>query len=96
LGVPVEPGQTYGTLNSVAANEPTVFAMFPMDTEYFGSASASFMVNFRVRDLGAMIEQLRAAGASVEDRVEVYDYGRFGWATDPEGNRIELWEPRNT
>jgi predicted enzyme related to lactoylglutathione lyase len=95
LGVPVEPGQTYGTLKSVAANEPTVFATFPGDTEYFGSASTSFMVNFRVRNLDAMLEQLRAAGAAVEERVEVYDYGRFGWATDPEGNRLELWEPRS-
>jgi predicted enzyme related to lactoylglutathione lyase len=93
LGVPVEPGQTYGTLKSVAANEPTVFATFPVDTAYFGRVSASFMINFRVRSLDAMLEQLRAAGAHVEARIEEYDYGRFGWATDPEGNRIELWEP---
>jgi len=52
------------------------------------------MVNYRVRDLDAMLAQLRAAGARVEDRVEEYDYGRFGWASDPEGNRFELWEPR--
>jgi predicted enzyme related to lactoylglutathione lyase len=52
------------------------------------------MVNYRVRNLDAMLAQLRAAGAQVDDRVEDYDYGRFGWATDPEGNRFELWEPR--
>jgi predicted enzyme related to lactoylglutathione lyase len=56
---------------------------------------APFMVNYRVRDLDAMLAQLRAAGAQVDDRVEDYDYGRFGWATDPEGNRFELWEPRS-
>ena len=53
------------------------------------------MVNYRVRNLDAMLAQLRAAGAQVDDRVEDYDYGRFGWATDPEGNRFELWEPRS-
>ena len=49
-------------------------------------------VNFRVRDLDAMLAQLRDAGAEVEDRVDEYDYGRFGWFVDPEGNRVELWE----
>ena len=54
------------------------------------------MVNYRVRNLDAMLAQLRAAGAQVDDRVEDYDdLGRFGWATDPEGNRFELWEPRS-
>jgi predicted enzyme related to lactoylglutathione lyase len=52
------------------------------------------MVNYRVRNLDAMLAQLRAAGAAVEDRVEEYEFGRFGWAADPEGNRFELWEPR--
>jgi predicted enzyme related to lactoylglutathione lyase len=52
------------------------------------------MVNYRVTDLDAVLAQLRAAGAAVEERVEDHDYGRFGWATDPEGNRFELWEPK--
>ena len=52
------------------------------------------MVNFRVPDLDAMLAQLKAAGATVDDTVEDYHYGRFGWATDPEGNRFELWEPK--
>ena len=52
------------------------------------------MLNFRVRDLDAMLAQLRAAGAAVADEVQDLDgVGRFGWVTDPEGNRIELWEP---
>jgi len=49
------------------------------------------MVNYRVRNLDAMLAQLRAAGAASENRVEQYDFGRFGWAADPEGNRFELW-----
>ena len=94
LGVPIEAGQNYGTFGSTAAGEQTVWSAFPPDTEYFGPGSAPFMVNYRVRDLDAMLAQLRAAGASVEERIEEYDYGRFGWATDPEGNRFELWQPR--
>ncbi len=51
------------------------------------------MVNYRVRNLDAMLAQIRAAGRRVDERAEEYDCGRFGWATDPEGNRFELWEP---
>jgi predicted enzyme related to lactoylglutathione lyase len=95
LGVPVEPQQTCGAFASAAAGEQTVWSAFPEDTSYFGSGPAPFMVNYRVRNLDAMLSQLRAAGAQVDDRVEEYDYGRFGWAADPEGNRFELWEGRS-
>jgi predicted enzyme related to lactoylglutathione lyase len=54
------------------------------------------MLNYRVRDLDAMLAQLRAAGAKVDEKVENYEFGRFGWATDPEGNRFELWQPPAT
>ena len=50
-------------------------------------------VFFRARDLDAMLAQLREAGASVEEKLDESQFGRFGWATDPEGNRFELWEP---
>src|SRR5437868_11202588 len=86
LGVPVEAGQTYGMFQSAQAAEPTAWSVFPADTEYFGDGPAPFMFNYRVRNLDAMLAQLRAAGGPVEDRIEEYDYGRFGWATDPEGN----------
>jgi len=73
---------------------PTVWAPFPAETDYFGRPEQSWMINFRVRDLDAMLAQLRAAGVNVDDEVQVMDgIGRFGWARDPEGNRIELWEP---
>lgn len=66
---------------------------FPEDTDYFGRREQAWMVNFRVRDLDAMLAQLRSAGVQVDAAIEEYDYGRFGWATDPEGNRFELWQP---
>lgn len=93
LGVPVEKDQTYAPFSSGGPGEMTVWSAFPEDTEYFGPANKPLMVNYRVSDLGAMLAQLRAAGAEVEDRIEEHEYGRFGWASDPEGNRFELWEP---
>lgn len=98
LGVPIAEGQTYGTFTAgpggeAASPEQTVWSVFPADTPYFAPSAAPFMVNYRVADLDRMLAQLRAAGAAVDDRVEEYEYGRFGWASDPEGNRFELWEP---
>jgi glyoxylase I family protein len=66
---------------------------FPQDTDYFGRAEQAWMLNFRVRDLDAMLAQLRDAGVDVSECTEEHDYGRFGWAHDLEGNRFELWEP---
>ena len=94
LGVPVEPGQTHGMMASAAAGEATVWSTFPADTAYFGPGPATAMVNYRVGNLDAMLAQLRAAGAAVEDKVEDHGYGRFAWASDPEGNRFELWETK--
>lgn len=72
---------------------PTVFATFESDTDYLGDRSQRAMLNFRVADLDAMLAQLRQHGAEVAEHVEAMDgVGRFGWVTDPEGNRIELWE----
>jgi len=73
---------------------PTVFAMFEPDTDYFGSRTQQVMLNFRVHDLEAMLAQLRSAGADVDGETQDMDgIGRFGWVTDPEGNRVELWQP---
>lgn len=96
LGVPIDEGQTYGTFTAGAADgapEQTVWSAFPAGTTYFAPSTAPFMVNYRVVDLDRMLAQLRAAGADVDERVEEHEYGRFGWASDPEGNRFELWEP---
>jgi predicted enzyme related to lactoylglutathione lyase len=94
LGVPLETDQTYATFKSSGAAEVTAWSTFPAETTYFGEGPAPFMLDYRVRDLDAMLAQLRAAGARVEERIEEYDFGRFGWAIDPEGNRFELWQPR--
>ena len=73
---------------------PTVWAPFPTDTDYFGRADQQVMINLRVRDLDAMLAQLRGIGTPVVGDVqEMEGVCRFGWVEDPEGNRVELWQP---
>ena len=72
----------------------TVWSLFPADTDYFGPGRSAFMINYRVANLEKMLVQLRQSEVTVE-KVEEHDYGRFAWITDPEGNRIELWEPKS-
>lgn len=71
----------------------TVWSLFPEGTEYFGSDAQRAMINYRVADLDAVLAALRREGVNVDERVEETPEGRFGWITDPEGNRIELWQP---
>ncbi len=63
------------------------------ETDYFEPSQSPFMINYRVADLDGLLAQLRREGVEVEDRVEESSYGRFAWIMDPEGNRVELWEP---
>jgi glyoxylase I family protein len=92
LGVDLTPAD-YETRPWHQAAGPTVFAPFPADTTYFGDARQQWMVNFRVRDLGAMVKQLEAAGVAVEVDPETYPNGWFARLSDPEGNPIQLWQP---
>lgn len=63
------------------------------DGKNFAPGKASFMVNYRVADLGRLLTQLRSEGCKVLDKTESSEYGKFGWVMDPEGNKIELWQP---
>jgi predicted enzyme related to lactoylglutathione lyase len=92
LGVTITPTE-YGQSPWQQQAGPTVFAPFPQDTAYFGEPGQTWMVNFRVRSLDAMAEQLRAADIAVEIESTAYPNGRFARLQDPEGNPIELWEP---
>ena len=71
----------------------TLFSSFPKDTTYFGDGPQSFMLNFRVDDLDQLLADLAAAEVRIDPKREEYSYGRFAWIWDPEGNRVELWEP---
>jgi len=63
------------------------------DGSNFAPSKAPFMVNYRVADLHALLKQLRSEGCQVLDKVEDGDFGKFGWVMDPEGNKVELWQP---
>ena len=91
LGIPLTP-TNYGDLPWWQEAGATVFAPFPEQTPYFGDSKLTWMINFRVRDLDAMVAQLRAAGINVEIEGDNPN-GRFARLNDPEGNPIQLWEP---
>jgi len=71
----------------------TTFAIFPKDTGYTKPSESPFMLNFRVNNLEALLTRLRSEGVHVFEKTESYDYGKFGWIMDPDGNKVELWEP---
>ena len=91
LGLPGREGD-YSVLRSTEG-QTLVWSTFPADTDYFGSKDQAVMINYRVDDLDRLLAQLRDAGVPVDDRIEEHEYGKFGWAIDPEGNRFELWQP---
>lgn len=68
---------------------------FKDDTKYFQPSEKEFMINYRVENIEALVKELKAAGVNVLDEIESYDYGKFVHIMDPEGNKIELWEPND-
>lgn len=71
----------------------TVWSLFRKESDYFSPSDAPFMINYRVEDLDALLALLEKEGVSIDPRRENSEYGRFAWIQDPEGNRIELWQP---
>src|SRR3989442_20813 len=84
---------TWRTGKASGGRGHTVWSIFPAETAYFGKRGSSFMINYRVKDLDGLLAVLREEGIDIDPKVEDTEYGRFGWITDPEGNRIELWQP---
>jgi predicted enzyme related to lactoylglutathione lyase len=72
----------------------TVWHVAASDSQWFSPSDSSFMINYRVDDLGALLAQLRAAGVEIVQGPESHENGRFAWVMDPDGNKVELWEPR--
>ena len=86
-------GATYLFFDGPESAGMTVFSHFPLDTQYFGDGQQSSMVNLRVDDLDGILAQLAEAGVRIDPKREDQEYGRFAWIWDPEGNRVELWQP---
>lgn len=71
----------------------TAWSVSGTDGDHFAPTTASFMINYRVSDLAALLEALREEGCNVLDKTDDSEYGKFGWVMDPEGNKVELWQP---
>jgi predicted enzyme related to lactoylglutathione lyase len=94
LGLPVD-NYGWSFLWKDAAGNPGRTQWSPMnqDTSYFSPSKKEFMINFRVADLEHLLAVLKEEGVEIIGEMETYSYGKFGWIMDPEGNKIELWEP---
>ena len=93
-------GNTHTTFKWINKNNPevpgnTVFSFFREDSEYFSPSKNTCMLNFRVHNLHALLRELNHKGVEVIDKTEYHSYGSFGWIVDPEGNKVELWEPKD-
>ena len=73
----------------------TVWSPFEEETEYFDPSDKEFMINYRVENLEALVEELKKEGVTVTDKIETFDFGKFVHIMDIEGNKIELWEPND-
>ena len=94
LGIPTDNyGWSFWWKDTDGNDCMTQWSPFNEDTEYFDPSEKQFMMNYRVENLKELLEVLKSEGVQVIDKVEEYDYGKFGWIVDPEGNKIELWEP---
>jgi predicted enzyme related to lactoylglutathione lyase len=97
LGIPVQPWNgakfDWREASHPEVRGSTAWSLFSKDSHHFEPTAAPFMINYRVADLAAVLEALRNEGCTVDPRTEASEYGKFGWVMDPEGNRIELWEP---
>ena len=97
LGMAIEDwgGMTFLWATPEAPNPygATVWSVFDAGSKYFDPSTAPFMVNYRVENLADLLAALRAEGCAVDDKTEESEFGKFGWVLDPDGNKIELWEP---
>ena len=96
LGFPVEdwPGAIFQLADSAGRDAFAVWSPFKADTTYFQPSTKDFMINFRVDDLDGMVERIEAKGGRIVKRDDQDGNGRFAWVLDPDGNNIELWEPK--
>lgn len=99
LGVP-HMSQYGGTFDWRQRDNPdelghTAWSVMDEKSEYYNPSKSKFMINYRVDDLEGLLKTLREEGVEVVGEMETFDYGKFGWALDPEGNKIEFWEPND-
>lgn len=94
LGIPTDQyGWTFRWKDNEGNECSTQWSPFGADTTYFSPSEKPFMMNFRVHDLEALLAALKEEGVTIVGEMQTYDYGKFGWILDPDGNKIELWQP---
>ncbi len=97
LGIDVQSwGGTSFTWTDAEGNPTagtTVWSIGAADGKYYAPSKATFMINYRVEDLDAVLQALRDEGCDVLDKADDSEFGKFGWVMDPEGNKVELWQP---
>jgi predicted enzyme related to lactoylglutathione lyase len=94
LGIPTDQyGWTFWWKDNDGNKCSTQWSPFKNDTKYFSPSDKQYMMNFRVENLKELLKALKAEGVEIVDEMQEYEYGKFGWILDPEGNKIELWEP---
>jgi catechol 2,3-dioxygenase-like lactoylglutathione lyase family enzyme len=100
LGLALQEGSAFSVFEWRDREDPTrqgatAWALFGADSKYFSPSQAALMIDYRVRNLERMLAQLRASGVTVEGKVAEDANGKFAWILDPEGNKVELWEPKD-
>ena len=97
LGLPIEPWGGWAfpwrDAKRPAQQGQTVWSAFDGDSTYFKPSKKPFMINYRVENLARVLAELKKEGVAVDEKIEESEFGKFGWVMDPEGHRIELWEP---
>lgn len=96
LGLAISPyGSSFEFRNANRPDEINYLQWSPMEekTNYFDPSQKEFMINYRVQNIEALVKKLKASGVKIVDKIETYDYGKFVHILDPEGNKLELWEP---
>ena len=97
LGINMDPsyGTSFEWRHAADAEKKgyTAWSPFPEDTDYFEPSKKQFMVNYRVADLEKLLEVLKEEGVEIVGKMQTFEYGKFAHVLDPEGNKVELWEP---
>lgn len=99
LGLPIDPSYGGTAFQWREKDDPehvgmTIWSPFSATSDYFAPSKSDFMINFRVRDLDGLLAHLKAQGIARVGEIDDQEYGRFAWILDPDGRKIELWEPK--
>ncbi|MHA6278821.1 VOC family protein [Salinimicrobium sp. CAU 1759] len=88
-------GSTFWWKDKEGSDCSTQWSPMKNDTDYYEPSKKQFMINYRVENLEELLEELKKEGVEIVGEMQTFEYGKFGWIMDPDGNKIELWEPND-